>query len=357
MNKKLIAMAVAAGIAAPMSANAAPTLYGHLSAEISSEDRDNSNTGTTNVAGGQAGVVQGGGGRFQEDIGIDDNKRGRLGVKGSEDLGGGLKAIYKFEWQVDTTDANSSDGARESFVGLKGSFGEIKLGSLKSAYKYMGGVKYDPFVTTEIEARRYGGMSFGRYGQNSFLRRNLSYKNKFGMAKLWINYGLSEQDGEDGDYVLGLSFGNKKWEAGFVALHDADTANNPSTSTTADQAYDALKAFGKVKFGSVTVRGQYEDMTEERTGASDRDGSILFAGVDFKIGKGMIVAQYGVGEWNVPGSTTQDSDYLAVGYIHKFSKKTRIFGGYGTTSVDNVGNVANANNTRDALTIGMRIDF
>jgi len=251
MNKKLIAMAVAAGFAVPMSVQAGPTLYGHLQAEIASESCDETagvcdNTGMNNAAN-SSGVVQGGGGRFQQDIGIDDNKRGRLGVKGSEDLGGSLKAIYKFEWQVDTTEANSNDGSRESFVGLKGGWGEFKIGSLKSAYKYMGGVKYDPFVTTEIEARRYGGMSWGTYGQNSFLRRNVSYKNKFGMAKLWINYGLSEQDGEDGDYVVGLSFGNKKWEAGAVILEDADTNNDPSTTTNRTrEAYSALKVFGKV---------------------------------------------------------------------------------------------------------------
>lgn len=43
--------------------------------------------------------------------------------------------------------------ARDLMVGLKGGFGTLELGSLKSAYKYGGGVKYDPFVATMLEAR------------------------------------------------------------------------------------------------------------------------------------------------------------------------------------------------------------
>ena len=144
-------------------------------AEISSEGVD--------VTGGPTGadgrIIQGGGGRFQEDVGVTDNKRGRLGVKGSEDLGGGLKGIYKYEWQVDTTDMSTNDkgnhtNGREAFVGLKGGFGQIELGRVKAAYKYYGGVKYDPFVTTELEARRYGGMSTGSFGHNSFLSDTLA---------------------------------------------------------------------------------------------------------------------------------------------------------------------------------------
>ena len=98
----------------------------------------------------------------------EDNARGRFGIKASEDLGGGLTAIAKYEWKADTTDNKSGgniasvdiaesiigsdlngDGdstdivtvnvtsdasltSRESYVGLKGGFGTIMLGNLKS---------------------------------------------------------------------------------------------------------------------------------------------------------------------------------------------------------------------------------
>ncbi len=356
MKTKLLAAAIAAGLVAPVASNAAPTLYGQLQAEISSEDRDNNNT----TADGR--VVAGGSnvnssGSIVEDVGVNDNKRGRLGVKGSEDLGGGLKAIYKFEFQVETTTGDVDDGNREAYVGLKGSFGTVRLGNVKSPYKYYGGVKYDPLVATEIEARRYGGMSTGDFGQNGFLDRNLNYENKFGMVSFWGSVGLSEQNGEDGDLVLGIKFGNKKWEAGFAYAHDEDINNDTSTGHV-DQSYDAMKIFGKVKVGSmVTLKGQFEDLTEEQTSGADQEGDILFLGADFKFGKSLLVVQLGQGTWEVSGSPDQESDYFAVGFIHKFSKKTRAFVGFGNTDIDNMNNSSGTNNSRDALTAGMRIDF
>jgi predicted porin len=344
MNKKLIALAVAAGVAAPMSAQAAPTLYGQLQAEIASEGVDV--TGGPTTADGR--IIQGGGGRFQEDVGIDDNKRGRLGVKGSEDLGGGLKAIYKFEWQVDTANGNPNDGARNSFVGLKGGFGQVELGRIKSAYKYYGGVKYDPFVTTELEARRYGGMTTGAFGHNSFLNSTLGYQGKFGLVAFRVTYNLDEQDGTNGDLTAGIKVGSKTWEVGAAIAHDENDA------TAADDAYDALKVFGKMKFGMVTIRGQVETTEDE---ADTREGQIVFLGADFKVGKGVISAQASTNTVELAGSPDQEGDYLAIGYTHKFTKKARIFAGYGEMTADNMNNVANANNGRDALTVGMRIDF
>ena len=353
MNKKMIAMAVAAGLALPMTANAGPKLYGQLQAEFANEDVDVQGGPTT--ADGR--IIQGGGGRFQEDWGVEDNKRGRLGVKGSEDLGGGLKGIYKFEWQVETTQANVADGTRESFVGLKGGFGQFELGQVKSAYKYYGGVKYDPFVTTELEARRYGGMSTGAFGHNSFLTRTFAYKGKFGIVGLHITYNLDEQGGTDGDYTLGLKFGDKKWEAGFAVAHDDDLDNNDAT---ADYAFDAAKIFGKVKFGNMQLRGQLE-ATEDENGAGsadDEEGAILFLGFDVKFGgKTTLSIQAADNVVEESGDPDQEGTYAAIGVTHKFTKKARIFAGYGTMEADNLNNVQGANNGREALTVGMRIDF
>jgi major outer membrane protein P.IB len=119
MNKKLLAIAIGAAVsAAPMFASADVTLYGHAQVEVASVD--NSSTGNlTNVA---------------------DNARGRLGVKASEKLGNGMTAIAGFEWKIDTTQGGQATGQRESFVGLKGDFGTISAGHLKSAYKYTGGI-------------------------------------------------------------------------------------------------------------------------------------------------------------------------------------------------------------------------
>ena len=345
MNNKIIAMAVGAvlGTAPLFSAQAGVKWYGHLQAEVASESSD----GKVGVDGH---VLQGGGGRFQDGMSVEDNKRGRLGVKISEDLGNGLKAVAKFEWQVSTVKADIDDGDRNSFVGLKGSFGTIKAGSLKTPYKYMGGVKYDPFVTTNLEARRYGGMTFGTFGQNSFMRDAVGYVTpKMGGFKGWIVYSPDEVDGSDGDYSAGAMYKTKQWEVLAATAHDDDNGTGGS--------YDAWKIGGKVKFGDAEVVGQYENTSDDVAGGSD-DGSLYFIGLHYKMGKTMLVGQLGNGSVDIAGtSVDQDNTYWAIGAVHKFSKKTKLIAGYADMSVDNGdGNAAN-DSDRSAFSVALRVDF
>lgn len=55
-----------------------------------------------------------------------------LGFRGTEDLGGGLKAGFVLEQQFSSTDGSSTGFQRESQVNLSGSFGTIKAGSYNS---------------------------------------------------------------------------------------------------------------------------------------------------------------------------------------------------------------------------------
>src|SRR3990167_11228870 len=86
MNKKLLAIAVGATLVAPMlAAQADVKVYGRIYAELASEKKGSPATFD--------GITQ------------DDNQgEGRLGVKITEDLGNGLKAIGQIEWQLDIND-------------------------------------------------------------------------------------------------------------------------------------------------------------------------------------------------------------------------------------------------------------
>ena len=52
----------------------------------------------------------------------------RFGFKGTEDLGGGLKANFTFEYGVQPDEATTSMANRQSFVGLEGGFGVLNIG-------------------------------------------------------------------------------------------------------------------------------------------------------------------------------------------------------------------------------------
>ncbi len=351
MNKKLIAMAVGAALAAPMAANAGVTVYGHFQVEIASVD--NKGYGENNTGGARTGIAGG-----ESGIKMKDNKRGRLGFKVSEDLGGGLKGLAKFEWQIDTPNGNIADGAREGWVGLKGGWGEFKAGRVKTPYKYTGGVKYDPFVTTYLEARKSGGMLGGAYGQNSFWNQSISYKNKWGGFGLWVIYGLDEGDGAGasagsggtmGAISASVKYAAKNWEV-FAAYNSADGNVNGSGGSIVTTGNDrtVTKFGGQIKFaGAHTISAQYE--MDDPYG-SNNDGTIYFIGYQFKMGKNILAAQYGNTDYD-PGTTTADATYYALGVIHKFSKKTRAFVGYRNTDGDA------ANNDLSVFSAGLRVDF
>ena len=151
MKKSILAIAVAATIAAP-AAIAAPTVYGNVHLSLNAADNDIPNA--------------------ENNLALSSNTSS-LGVKGSEDLGDGMKAIYKLEFGVGvagkaTTNPDASapdlgDGSaqgsgtlsrRDQFVGLKGGFGTLKLGTMSSNYKQMGG-KVDPLYRTPLEGRGF----------------------------------------------------------------------------------------------------------------------------------------------------------------------------------------------------------
>ncbi|MGD9000821.1 MAG: porin, partial [Granulosicoccaceae bacterium] len=165
MNKQHLAMAVAAAMFAPTVASADVTVYGRVQAEYNIEDRDC--TGCDSVQS------------------VDDNGgMSRLGVKFSEKLGGGLTAFGKAEFRIDPADNNSVGtngdaasvsgalGQRDIHAGIKGSWGSLAAGSFHSPYKTAGGVKWDPWAATHLQARRAGGMTGGAGigGHNGFMR-------------------------------------------------------------------------------------------------------------------------------------------------------------------------------------------
>ena len=56
----------------------------------------------------------------------------RWGLKGSEDLGGGLKAVFNLEGKIDLADGGGEDFRRRAFVGLAGHWGTLTLGRQKN---------------------------------------------------------------------------------------------------------------------------------------------------------------------------------------------------------------------------------
>lgn len=330
MKRSLIALAVSAAVIAPAAMAGDVTVYGRAQVELGSISYQD--------------------GAGQEDgLGVADNAMGRVGVKASEDLGGGMKALARFEFKADTAD-NTSSGktdaaitAREAFVGLKGGFGQVELGALKQGYKYAGGVTYDPFVATYLQARGNGGMTFkpaaDELGHGKFHTNALGYGGKFGPVKLRLTYGPSENDGS---LTASGKFSNPMFEV-FLAIVDSGDKLGATTS------YSATKLGGQFRMagGAHKISAQYE-MAENDNAGTTTEPTNLFVGYQGKFGKNMFVAQFGMEDNDA--ATLNETSYLALGAIHKFSKTTRVFGGYRNTDAD-------ADDRESVVSIGMRKDF
>ena len=147
MNKKIVALAVAAAFAIPAAASAQTTLFGQFKYEV--------------------GYIDGGTGVFDEDdnlVGVEnaDNNfvhstRGtRIGIMGSEDLGGGLTGIFRFQSGLGgNPNSGMTSGSwtmnEENWVGLRGGFGTLQLGRSDTAIKKTGGNQFRIFVDTLAE--------------------------------------------------------------------------------------------------------------------------------------------------------------------------------------------------------------
>ncbi len=113
MNKTILSLAVAVALTTPFAVQADTILYGE--ARLSVDYIDNHIQGSDPYW----------------DV-LDDGSK--LGVKGTEDLGGGLSALYMWEFSVDMTEGGNFGGLNQKFAGLKGGFGTLTLGTQDTPY-------------------------------------------------------------------------------------------------------------------------------------------------------------------------------------------------------------------------------
>jgi len=158
MNKKIVALAVAAAFAIPAAASAQVTLYGQFKYEVGA------------IEGGDLGIAIDENGDAVFTMGDTDRNAvhssigTRIGIRGSEDLGGGLQGIFRFQGNfnnVNTGLGGTTYGMdEEAWVGLQGGFGRVLLGRSDTAFK-QGNIPFRAFADTLADLNNRPA-SFGR---------------------------------------------------------------------------------------------------------------------------------------------------------------------------------------------------
>ena len=355
MKKTIISLAIAAGMATSAAAFADATVFGNVHVSL---NQLNDPIYSEDVVGG---VPQGTYSMDESDKLTMASNTSAIGVKGSEDLGNGLKALYLMEWQVDVANAGALTG-RDQWVGLKGGMGTVKFGTMSNNYKQMGG-KVDPFYRTLAEGRGLLNMQSGLHGgageDGGRSTNTVQYSSpKMGGMQLVLNRTFTGTDGADQDETLGLGF---RYEAKNITAYfdylDPNAAGtgpaNSNSYTPADESI--MKVGGKYATAKFSVGGQYE-MTEDQTG-----GDYLFIGGTFNIDKNNIIAM-------TYGQHSDISDAMALGYVHVLGKGTNVYAAYGKLNADTcdisgcsadlgTNSVGTANEDISVISFGIRKKF
>jgi len=317
MKKRFLVAAVAATMISPLAAYADATVYGNV--HLSIDDYDDDNSATT------------------EELEMN-NRTSSLGVKGKEDLGGGMSALFKVEFGVDPDRTSRTITSRDQWVGLKGSMGTVKFGTMSSNYKQMGG-KIDPMYRTALEGRsnNNGGQSSLHSGSGIDRGRStdtLQYTSpKMGGMSVVVN--TTFEGVADETMGLGVRYKTKNILAYFDYIDMAAGATTES----------AMKVGGSYKMNAITLGLQYE-------AAGDLLGAdYTFVSANYDLDNANVALTVGSASEDTAGSG-DDGSSVALMYNHKMSKRTNAYVGYVTSDVKSAG-------TADVtdLTFGLRHKF
>jgi predicted porin len=318
MKKNLLALAVLGAFAGAASAQSNVTIYGVVDAGISYKN-DGNPAGKT--------------------IGLDSGLQSgsRLGFKGSEDLGGGLSAIFTLENGFNIDDGTMGQGnrlfGRQAWVGLNGGFGAVKFGRQQTAL-YSALNEIDPFhINLAGNAQKVFG--FGQYAADPLARTDntVSYStpNISGFTGS-VSYGFGEKAGDNQanrNVGAGATYANGPLNVQF-AYQKSNTAAlvTPLATALGTANADIKTAFvgATYDFGIAKAHVAYADSKLELVGNKVKDTNWL-VGVSAPVGAtGTVLASYVRNDVKVAGDAK--SDQYAIGYTHGLSKRTNLYTSY-----------------------------
>jgi predicted porin len=333
MQKKLLALAIAGAMAAPLAAQAQGsnvTIYGNLKPSIDFVD-DGDESG----------------------ISVQTNNS-LLGFKGSEDLGNGLKAIFQLESALDFDERGGQeaecdgddvavgedldcgvDGTwvrRDSWVGLSGGFGSVVIGNMFPAYKRSTDFA-DPFADSIGDYNNIvGAFESGEDTFNGRFTNAVHYISpNWGGFSLQATYGLNgdgdddgfEDDSDDGEDDSFSVSGTYVWGPLTLAAAYEDQGE---VEGVADD-FNSVKAWkigAGYKFGNTTLAALWAN---EDFGTNDADEElerdVFFFSVKHSIGKIDLMGSY---TWADEFDGIDDSGVqgYALGARYNLSKRTNI---------------------------------
>jgi len=334
MNKKLLALALAGVSIAPaaMAQTANPvTLYGRAYVTLESIEAK----GSTPVA---------------RRTRVQDNSS-LLGVRGTEDLGGGLKAFFQLETSFRLDSNDSTFANRNSGVGLQGGFGSILMGRWDMPFK-VATIAVDPFGDLTI------GITLANNDQGNFDRRDQNvvqyWSPNFG--GLTVRLAGTANEGKTAttnprDYGASLQF----TRGPMYLFYAYEEHRDPSATVTKE---DGNALGGSFSFGAFKLGGLYEEFKRSAPAAPGyHKRKSWMANVVYTMGNHQFIYQH----QNSEGGNRQNATNTAIraecdadtlGYQYNFTRRTFFLAQYSTVDNNDTGNCGSAGGTFGISTAG-----
>jgi predicted porin len=317
MKKSLLALAALTLVAGTAAAQSSVVLYGNIDIGVLTQNKAvTDNAPKTTVANG----------------GISPSI---WGMRGSEDLGGGLKAVFNLEghFSADTGQSDPRLFRRQSNIGLSSAtLGTVTLGNMYSP-AILAFAATDPRGLRENFSGLYpwaynsGALTTGNNGNNDvgvFLQNAVAYSNKLGPVAVNAGYSVSERRGSL--VSLGLVYtGPLTVSAAYQGTNLAGTNERGSELATIGAAYSVGALTGKLNY----LRGENKNAALVETSKV----GVLGLGVDYKTSPANTVAAavyYGKNK-----TTTGDKTRtLILSDEYALSKRTTLYGTFAYADAD-----------------------
>lgn len=315
MKHSALALAVLAALSLNNSANAQSNVqvYGLIDAGVEAVNHAGANDG------GMVRVISGG------------KNTSRWGLRGSEDLGGGLKAVFNLEGGI-LLDTGAADGAlfkRQANVGLEGRFGRVVIGrSFTTTYDLV--IKFDPLGFAPNYSWATTGAATGpsKYGMTTAFDNLVKYSGHTGDFSYGASVGLGEQAGNAADgrkYAVGGS-----WTAGGLALMAAYEQINGSTLAATGNR-DKTTAFhlaadyrtGQWRY-LAGMRGY--KLAAGKAATADLRGDTYWGGITYVTGNTTLTgAVYHINTKDLPTARDADPTMIVARAMYALSKRTDLY--------------------------------
>lgn len=360
MNRKLLALAVSAALAAPLAAQAAPTVYGQLNLSVDMVDYEDDNE--------------------KADQWEVNSNSSRIGVKGEEALGNGYSAVYKIEYGVGADDGVSSStnintttsrafidsngdvvivddtdtdtdtsvlSSRDVYLGLKGNWGTVKLGRYDSPLKTsQGGVD-------QFNDMTYTDMDNIVRGENR-LSNSIGYESPKIADAITVKVTLQPGETTDGDDGPADAISaSVAYEAGglYAAL-----AVDQGSDEGSQLGEDTIRLTATYTMDALQVGGMFQT-SELSGGPVDGEEQSILLSAAYTAGKNVFKGQFIMSTEEDLGAEDEDTTMIAVGMDHNFTQTTKAFAQLGLGQVDNVDGVDGNDGDLTVLTVGMQTKF